>query len=330
MVRAEQPSSVSAIAALLMLVGSFLSPVVAQTPDYPTRPVRLVVGFAAGGGNDILARVLGEKLQTALGQPFVVENKPGAGGMLAAQSVMREAPDGYTLLVGATGAMAVAPAVYTHMNYDALKNFAPISLLATFPLVLIVSSDATYQSVGEFVDWTKANKGAGNYASSSSAFTLAIELFKLKTGADLLRVTYRSSNEAVLAVLSKQTHATIVDTLPAMTLIQEGKLRALATTAPARIAELPNVPTMAEAGVSGMDLTLWTGLFAPTGTPSTILAKLEEACRKILAQPDVRARLRELATDAVGSSAAEFTTRIETDIRNFTEIAKAANVKIDP
>jgi tripartite-type tricarboxylate transporter receptor subunit TctC len=331
MVRATPPAYISAIVALLSLVGIFVSPANAQTEsEYPTRPVRLVVGFAAGGGNDILARVLGEKLATALGQPVVVENKPGAGGMLAAQWVMREASDGYTLLVGASGPMAIAPAVYTRMGYDTLKNFVPVSLIATFPLVLIVSGDSTYQSVGAFIDWTKANKGAGNYASSSSAFTLATELFKLKTGADLQRVTYRSSNEAVVSVLGKQTHASFVDMLPAIALIQDGKLKALATTSPTRIPELPNVPTMTESGVSGMDVTLWSGLFAPAGTPSPVLAKLEQACRKILAQPEVRARLRELATDAVGSSAADFTARIETDIRGWTAVAKAANVMIDP
>jgi tripartite-type tricarboxylate transporter receptor subunit TctC len=302
----------------------------AQTPsDYPSRPIRLVVGFAAGGGNDILARLLAEKLAARLGQPVVVENRAGAGGMLAATSVMREPADGYTLLIGASGAMAVASAVYTRMSYDTLKNFAPISLIGTFPLALVVNSDSPFQTVAELVSWSKANKAEANYSTSSPSFTLATELFKLKTGAQLQRVTYRSSNESVVAVLAKQTTATLVDISPAIALLQDGKLRALAVTSTARIPEMPNVPTMAEAGVAGLELTLWSGLFAPQGTPSEILARLEAACRQILAEPAMRERLRGLATDAVGSSADEFAARIASDIRSWTEVAKAADVRID-
>ncbi|WP_375457721.1 Bug family tripartite tricarboxylate transporter substrate binding protein [uncultured Enterovirga sp.] len=331
MVQASLSRRLSAVLGLASLLAYGLVPARAEGPvDYPTRPVRLVVGFAAGGGNDILARVLGEKLATRLGQPVVVENKPGAGGVLAATSVMREPPDGYTLLVGASGAMSIAPAVYTRMNYETLKNFAPVSLFGTYPLILVVGGETAFRSVAEFIDWTKANASKGNYATSSPSFTLATELFKMKTGADLQRVTYRSSNDAVVSVLGKQTTATLVETLPAMSLVQDGKLRALATTATARLPELPDVPTMAEAGIPGMEVTLWTGLFAPAGTPPAIIAKLEDACRKILTEPDVRERLRSLSTDAVGSSAGEFAARIASDIQAWTAVAKAADVKIDP
>jgi tripartite-type tricarboxylate transporter receptor subunit TctC len=297
---------------------------------YPSRAVRLVVGFAPGGGNDIMARIIGERLAKALGQPFIVENKPGAGGGLAASHVMSQPPDGYTLLVGASGAMAIAPAVYTKMTYDTLRDFAPISLLATFPLVFLANAEGPIKSISDLVAWTKANPSAANYASSSPAFTLGIELLKLKTGAPLQRVSYRSTNEGVVAVLTGQTTTTLVDTLPAMSLVQDGKLRALAVTSASRVPELPDVPTLAEAGVPGIEVTLWTGIFAPSGTPPEILTKLEAELKTAMRDPQVRDRLRTLAADAVGSSAAEFASRIKSDIESWTEVANAAQVKIEP
>lgn len=320
---------VGALAAALFGVG--LTGSHAQTAaTYPNRPVKLVVGFAPGGSNDILARVIGEKLNQTLGQPFVVENRPGAGGMLAASYVMKEPPDGHTLLVGAAGAMAIGPAVYTKMAYATLKDFAPVSILGTFPLVLLVSAESPHKSVGDLVSWTKANPDKANYSSASPTFTLATELLKLKTGAKLTRVTYRGSNDAILAVLSNQTTATIVDTLPAMSLVREGKLRALAVTSATRVPELPDVPTMAEAGISSADALIWTGLFAPKDTPPDVMGKLESEIRRIMQDPQVRERFRTLATDAVSSSPAEFAARIKADTEFWSEIAKEADVKLDP
>jgi tripartite-type tricarboxylate transporter receptor subunit TctC len=321
-----------AVALALPLAGLVSEAAHAQgaAEKYPARAVRLVVGFAPGGGNDIMARIIGERLAKAFGQPFVVENKPGAGGALAASHVMAQAPDGYTLLVGASGAMSIGPAVYTKMPYDTLRDFAPVSLLATFPLVILANAEGPIKSITDLVAWTKANPAAANYASSSPAFTLGIELLKLKTGAPLQRVSYRSTNEGVVAVLTGQTTTTLVDTLPAMSLVQDGKLRALAVTSAARVPELPDVPTLAEAGVPGIEITLWTGLFAPSGTPPDVLTRLETEMKAIMRDAQVRERLRTLAADAVGSTAAEFASRIKADIERWTEVANAAQVKIDP
>jgi tripartite-type tricarboxylate transporter receptor subunit TctC len=299
------------------------------TDKYPSRAVRLVVGFAPGGGNDILARIIGERLAKAFGQPFIIENKPGAGGGLAATSVMSQPPDGYTLLVGASGAMAIAAAVTPNLGYDTLRDFTPISMVATFPLVLVVNAEAPIKSVSDLIAWSKANPAAANYATSSPAFTLATELFKLKTGAEMQRVTYRGSNDSVISVLSKQTTATLVDSLPAIPLVQDGKLRALAVTSNSRVPELPNAPTMAEAGVKDMDVALWTGLFGPSGLPPEILTKLETKMKAIMKDPQVRERLRTLAADAVGNSSAEFAAHIKSELASWSEVATAANVKIE-
>jgi tripartite-type tricarboxylate transporter receptor subunit TctC len=301
-----------------------------QASSYPDRPVRLVVGFAPGGSNDILARVLAERLQKVLGQPVIVENKPGAGGVTAASFVKSQEPDGYTLMVGASGAMVVGPAVSAQTTpYDTRRDFEPISILATFPLVLIVPADAPFKSLPDFVEWTKKNSSSANYASASPTFTLAFELFKLKTGATVQRVSYRGTNDAVVAVLSKQVTASMTDTLPAMPLLQDGKIRALAVTAPARLPQLPDVPTTAEAGVAGAEAIFWSGLFAPKGTPKEITARLEAEVQKVMQEDEVRQRLRSLATEAVSSTSQEFAARIAADLQSWGTVAKSANVQLD-
>lgn len=301
-----------------------------QAPSsYPNRPIRLVVGFAPGGTNDILARVLAEKLQKVLGQPVIVENKPRAGGATAASYVRSQEPDGYTLMVGASGAMVVGPAVSAQTPYDTKRDFEPISILATFPLVLVVSADAPFKSLPDFIDWTKKNPSSANYASASPTFTLAFELLKLKTGATLQRVSYRGTNDAVVAVLSKQVTAAMTDTLPAMPLIQDGKLRALAVTASARLPQLPDVPTTAQAGVAGAEAVFWTGLFAPSGTPRDIIARLEAEVQKVMQDAEVRQRLEALATEAASSSSQELAARIASELQSWNTVAKSANVQLD-
>lgn len=313
-----------------LAIGLLAAPASAQQPEaYPSRPVKIVVGFAPGGSNDIIARLIAERFNAAFGQPFIVENKPGAGALLATSQVAKEPADGYTLLVGASGAMTIAPAVFTKMPYDTLQDFEPISILGTFPLLLLVSGESEFKTVKDFVAWTKANAEKSNYASASPLFTLAAELFKLKTGAQMQRVGYRGSNDAVLAVVAQQTSAAVVDPLPAIPLVRDGKARALGAMAKARIPELPDVPTLAEQGVDGLDFTLWTGLFAPKGTPPEIVNKLSAEVAKIMKDPEVKKRLRTLATDAASSAPAEFAARIKSDIQSWTEVAKAANFKIE-
>ena len=300
----------------------------AQT-DYPNRPLRVVVGFAPGGSNDIVARLLAEKLNKSLGQPAVVENKPGAGGAVAAAFVKSQPADGYTLLVGASGAMVVGPAIGAPATYDTLADFEPVSVLGTFPLVLLVNADSPHKTLKDFVEWSKANPSASNYASASPTFTLATELLKLRTGASMQKVSYRGTNDVVVAVLGNQVTAAMTDTLPAIPMLKDGKLRALAVTSTQRLPELPDVPTMAEAGITGAEAVFWTGLFVAKGTPKEIIGKLEADAKAAMQDPEVKQRLRALATDAASSTPAEFTDRIKADLKAWGEVAKAANVTLE-
>jgi tripartite-type tricarboxylate transporter receptor subunit TctC len=304
------------------------SAALAQT-DYPNRPLRIVVGFAPGGSNDIVARLLAEKLSKSLGQPAIVENKPGAGGGVAANFVKSQPADGYTLLVGASGAMVVGPAIGAPASYDTLADFDPVSMLVTFPLVFVVNAESPHKTLKDFVAWSQTNSTASNYASASPTFTLAAELLKLRTGATMQRVSYRGSNDAVVAVLGNQVTAAMTDPLPAIPLLKGGKLRALAVTSSTRLAELPDVPTMAEAGIAGAEAVFWTGLFVPKSTPREIVSRLEAEVRTAMQDPEIRQRLRTLATDATSSSPADFAARINTDLRAWSEVAKAANVTLE-
>lgn len=307
--------------------GSLPAAVRAQAPGYPDRTIKLVVGFAPGGSNDIIARILAEKLQASLGQPVIVENRPGAGGSTAAAYVKSLPPDGYNLLIGASGAMVVAPALpVSNLHYDTLVDFEPVSILGTFPVVLIVAGDSPHKTVRDLAGWSVANASLANYASVSPTFTLAAELYKLKTGAKMQRVSYRGSADAVVAVMSKQVTAAVTDPLPAMPLIKDGQIRALAVTSTKRLAVLPDVPTMEEAGVNGADATFWTGVFAPKGTPATITSVLQSQIQKAMAADDVRQRLAALATDAASSDGATFAERIKVDLEKWKTVAKAANV----
>jgi tripartite-type tricarboxylate transporter receptor subunit TctC len=297
--------------------------------NYPNKTIKIVVGFAAGGGNDIIARIVGQKLQDDLGQTVIIENKVGAGGSLAALSVMAAPPDGYTLLVGASGAMSIIPAISVKPPYVTLKDFAPISNLASFPLILSIYPSHPAKNVQELVAWTKANPDKANYATSSSAFTLATELFKLRTGAPGIGIPYKSSNEMLVSVIAQQSLFTITDPPPTTPQVKGGQVRALAVTSDKRLEDLPDVPTMAEAGVSGMEVGLWSGIFAPAATPPGIVRKLETELRKIMQLADVKEKFKAMATPTVGSTATEFTRLIETETKMWGDVGRAANVKLE-
>src|SRR5690349_2973853 len=234
--------------------------------NYPTKPIRLVVGYSPGGGNDLIARIVGAKLQDKLGQPIVIDNKPGAQSIVAAELVAKAQPDGYTLLVAPSGPMTINPAVYAKLAYAPDKDFAPISLLAEFPLLLVVGADQPIKSVRELIDYGRAQPDKANYASSATPFQLASELFNQRTGSKFQHIPYRGSGDAAQAVASGQVLMTIADTGPIAGLLSAGKLRALAITTDKRDAAFPDVPTLAEAGVPGVQVSLWTGLVAPAGT----------------------------------------------------------------
>jgi len=330
--RASLQVTARAVALATALLAGHGTGAFAQTDPaatYPSRTIKIVVGFAAGGGNDIIARIIGQKLQDDLGQPVIIENKVGAGGRLAAEAVMASPPDGYTLLVGASGAMSIIPAISVRPPYDALKNFAPISMIASFPLILAVYPSHPAKNVQELVAWMKANPDKSNYATSSSAFTLATELFKLKTGAPATAIPYKSSNESLVSVIGQQSLLTIADPPPTTPLVKGGQVRALAVTSAARLADLPEVPTMAEAGVAGIDVGLWSGIFAPAGTPPSIVRKLEAEFRKMMQMADVKEKFKAMATPTVGGTAADFARTIDVETKMWGEVGKVANVKLE-
>lgn len=298
----------------------------AQGDAFPNRPVRFVVGFAAGGGNDIFARIIGQKLQERTGWTVLIENKPGAGGRLAAEFVAREAPDGYTLLVGASGAMAIGPIIYK-VNYSTLKSFVPVTMIADFPLFLAVGADHPAKNVKELVEWTKANADKANYATSSPAFTLPTELFKMKSGANGVAIPYKSSGESLLGVISGNAAMTIVDPPPTVSQVQGGKLRALAVLAKTRSPALPDVPTMTEAGYPDVNVGLWSGFFVPTGTPKPIIDRLHKELRDVILNTDVKDKLAGMATNPSGMGPDEFARHIEVEMKMWEGVVKAGNLK---
>jgi tripartite-type tricarboxylate transporter receptor subunit TctC len=293
---------------------------------YPSKPIHIIVGFAAGGGNDIIARVFGQKLSESLGQPVIVENKPGGGAIVATEYVAKSPPDGYTLLMSASG-ISINPAVYAKLPYDAVNDFVAVSELGSFPLIMIVSASSPIKSVAELVAYAKANPDKMNYASSSASFQLVTELFKQKTGAPMQVIPYKSANESVLAVISGQVTTTIADAGPVTGQVKSGTARALAVAAPKRMEDLPDVPTLKEAGVD-VDAVLWSGIFVPKTTPPAIVRKLEGELMRIARLPDVIARLKPLGIDTIGNSSEEFTKILAADIARWGEVARAADIKI--
>jgi tripartite-type tricarboxylate transporter receptor subunit TctC len=296
---------------------------------YPKAPVKMIVGLAPGGSNDIIARIVAQKLSERLGQPFIVENKPGAGGTLAAELVAHAAPDGLTLLVAPAGSMTVNPATYASLPYDPLKSYALISNIALYQLVLSVSSTMPIKSVAELVAWGKANPDKANYASTSAIFQLTSELFNQKTGSKFQYIPFKSGAELVTAVISGQTAMTFADAGPAMPLFKAGKLRPLATTGATRLPALPDVPTLAEVGVNGVVVEGFIGLAAPKGTPAPIVNKLEAEVMAVAKLPDVQQRIQQLGLIPDGSTAAAFRDRIARDIAKYTAVAKSAGIKFD-
>jgi tripartite-type tricarboxylate transporter receptor subunit TctC len=311
------------------LVGAALGVLAAATAvsaqdaaNYPSKPIRVIVPFAAGGGNDIFARLVGNKLSEILGQPVINENKPGAGGRIAAEYVMNQPKDGYTLFIGASGVMSIAAAAYPNLSYH-------LTMIANFPLILVVPPELPIKNVKELVEYAKKNPDKSNYASTSPAFTTASELLKLKSGMPGQMIPYKSSNEMILSVIQGQTLFAISDGPPAIPQIQAGKVRALAVTDVVRSEEVPDVPSMKEEGFPDVAIKLFSGYFVARGTPQPIADKLEAALRKAITDPDVSAKLKQLAVSPGGQPGKEFSAMIDHDIATISEVIKAANLKFD-
>jgi tripartite-type tricarboxylate transporter receptor subunit TctC len=301
----------------------------AQQIDYPNRTVRIVIGFGAGGGTDTVARIFAQKLQETIGGTILIENKPGAAGRLAPETVAKSPPDGYTLLGAAAGAMTIGTAIWEKIPYNIFNDFVPISMVADYPMLVLVSNSHPAKSIAELVAWLKANPDKANYPTPSPVFTLPIEHFKIKTGAPATAISYRSSNESITSLLSGQTAFAFVETPAAMPQVATGNLRALAVTVPTRIPDLPNVPTLAEAGVAEVVAGTWFALMAPAGTPMPIVRKLEAASRQIGASDDFKSRLKSLSGTSIGGSANELMAQMKAEVQRWSAVVKAANIKFE-
>jgi tripartite-type tricarboxylate transporter receptor subunit TctC len=313
--------------ALGMVMGLITAGSVAQ--PYPAKPVRMIVGFPSGGGNDIIARIVGQRLGELLGQPVVIDNRPGANAIIATEAAAKSPPDGYTLLVGAIGAMAINPALYPKLPYDSIADFNPVTTLGLFPMVLAVHPSVPARTVKELVALAGARAGRLDYASGASAFHFATEMFKQMAGVDLNHIPYKGSAQSINAALAGDVQLIIVDIAPVVQQIKSGKLRGLAVTTHARSTSLPELPTMTEAGVPGYGMALWTGLFAPAGTPAPVIARLHAAVVRALQTPDVVERLAALGVEPVGDTPEQLGATLKADIERFGRVARAANMKPD-
>jgi len=313
---------------LFLLLLALGSPALAQE-GYPARPIRIVVGYSAGGGNDLIVRVLAPKLSEALGQPVIVDNKPGAQSIIAAELVAKSAPDGYTLLMGPSGPMTINPATYSKLPYSPLRDFAPISMLGSFPLIVAVSPQLPVRNIQELIDYAKANPGKANYASSAGIFQIATELFKQKTGTQFEMIPYKGSGESMQAVAGGQVTVTFVDPPPAAGALKSGLVRGLAVTSAKRHPSWPDLPTLVELGFPEMDVPVWTALFAPAKTSPAILARLQREVARAVQLPEVRERFAAMGVDPIGGSSEELARQVARDIEKWTAVARAANIKND-
>jgi tripartite-type tricarboxylate transporter receptor subunit TctC len=297
--------------------------------DYPSRPIRLIVGFPPGGINDIVARVVGERLGQSLGQPVIVENRPGAGGTIGADLVAKSRSDGYTLLMGSVSNIAMAPSQYKALPYDAAKDFVPVVLVAAAPNVLVVNPGFPVQSVKELIALARQKPGGINYASAGLGTSnhLTVELLQVMTGVQLNHVPYKGDAPGTADVVAGQVPM-IFPTLPvALPFIKAGKLRAIAVSSAVRSSLLPDVPTVAESGgLPEFEVSVWVGILAPAGTAKEIVNRLNTEIVKIVRMPNIRERLAGLGAEPVGDTSEHFTAYIRTELAKWSKVAKAAGI----
>ena len=305
------------------------SPAAQAQGQYPVKPIRMIIPYTPGGSNDVIARPIAAKLAERLGQPVIVENKPGAQARIGAEYVAKAAPDGYTLLVAPSGPLTINPAIYSRQEYAPLKDFAPISLMGEFPLVLAVNPKLGVDSVGGLVAYLKAEPKKANYGASASPFQLAAELFSQRSGVPLVHIPFKGSGDTVNAVVSGEVTMTLSDAGPVAGALEGGLIKALAVTSKGPHPAFPGVPTLIEAGYPDLEITIFTGLVAPAGTPADIVKRLSDEVSAIAALPEIRDRLAKVGIAATGATPEAFRARIERDIARWTAVAKAANITAD-
>jgi tripartite-type tricarboxylate transporter receptor subunit TctC len=328
--RLKNVSTLFCVGAFAGVVASLLisGQAFAQSGVYPEKPVKIVVGFAPGGTNDILARIVATKLGDRLKQSFLVENKPGANSAVGNDLVAKSKPDGYTLLVSSSGGLTSNPVVMKNLAYNPEKDFEPIALLGTFPLVVTTNAQLPFTNYSGLVDYAKRSRGGElNHAAITSSFVLVAEMLAKESQLKLTHINYRGSGPAVTALLGGEIDLALVDIAAVMGQIKAGKLKALAVTTPKRSSALPDVPTVAEAGFKGFDATIWTALMAPKGTPEEVLSRIRPAIKEILAEKDTIDKLRALGMEPGDADGVALSKRISRDIRTWTDVAKRAGIK---
>jgi tripartite-type tricarboxylate transporter receptor subunit TctC len=298
---------------------------------YPSKPIRIVVPFPAGSGPDVLARVLAPDLQEQLGQPVVADNRTGAGGIVGSEVVAKAPPDGYTLLLGTVGTHAFNLALYSKLPYHPVKDFVPITQVAQMPHVAVVSPAIPARSMMEFVDYARARPGALNVASAGvgTSMHLAYELMRSVTHIDMVHVPYRGPSETVMAVVQGDVALAIPVASAALPMVTAGRVRALAVTSPQRMAQLADVPTMAEAGFPRSGVTTWYGLFAPARTPAPIVQKLNQAVVRVLHKPHVVKALAQQGAVVIANTPEQFATTLDAEIVTWGKVVKDANVRVE-
>ncbi len=307
------------------MAAAVVVPAAAQVGSYPNKPVTIVVGFSAGGSSDALARIVAEKLAIGLGQPVLVENRPGVASIVGAAFVAKAKPDGYTLLMGASGPNVFNYALYARLPY-APQEFAPVSLLGTFPLLLLANANNPAKNVQELIAQSKQNPDKSNYGASSASFQLVTELFNTKTGAKFAHIPYKGSNDAITALISGDVTMTLVDAGAASAVLQGGRVKALAVTSAERLKDMPGVPTLSELGVD-LKVSFWSGLLAPAGTPAPVIKRLQEEITKVMSMPDVKSRFTAMSVVPASSTPEEFSKVIATEIPLWKQLALDNNIK---
>ena len=319
------------LARLLAALGLACVVSLASAQSWPSKPIRFVVPYPPGGPLDTVARLLGQKVSEGVKQPVVVDNKPGAGGNIGADTVAKSPPDGYTILMGAVATHAINPTLYASIPYDAVRDFQPVTQVASTPNVLIVNNSVPVANVREFIAYAKANPGKLNFGSGStgSAGHLAGELFKAMAGVNMVHVPYKGAAPAMQDLIGGQVQLMFDNFASANTQVKAGKVKALAVTTAKRSALAPDLPTIAESGLAGFDINTWFGIFVPAGTPRDVVERLHAEFTKALATPDVRERLTNLGAEPVGNRPEEFAAYIKSEGEKYARVIKASGAKVD-
>ena len=317
---------------ILVVTGLLVASVTAAfAQSYPSKPIRIIIAQAPGSATDVISRVVGNRLQESLGQPVVIEARPGAGGAVGTEAAARSAPDGYTLFMANNSTHGSNPALYPRLPYDAVKDFAPITLVATVPYVLVVDPALPVNSVDQLIALAKSKPGKMNYASAGNGSTHQFcgELLKSMAGIDVLHIPYKGSPPAIAGLLGGEVSLMFANLTDIGSQIRSGKVKALAVTVAKRASLLPEVPTLSEAGLPGFEIGSWFGLLAPAGTPAPVIARLNAETVKVLGRADVRSTLGAQGLELAPGSPEQFAVHIKSEIAKFTRIAKAAGIKAE-